>query len=185
MKGSDASWKNDIEPPAAQVEFSDDEDERRAKREAKNRHNDTEDGENSKNPRKPPQRNQRPSESSSRFGSGPSRGRNPFSAGSRRNPNTIQRHARPWNMETDTRTPPQHPNELPFGTPPNFTYMYGQFNPNSPPPFMYPNYPRMRGPLSYMGLMRPNAPIFGSNFCNMPGSQPQWVNSDPPPPPGT
>ncbi|KOB77340.1 H/ACA ribonucleoprotein complex non-core subunit NAF1 [Operophtera brumata] len=166
MKGSDASWKNDIEPPPSQVEYSDDEEERRVKRDAKNKHNETED------PRKVPQRNQRPSESSSRFGSGPSRGRNPFAA-SRRNPNTSQRYARPWNVDTDVRTPPQHPNEMPFGAPPTFPYMYGPFNTNSPPPFMYANYPRMSGPMPHMGLMRPNAPIFGSNFYNTPGAQPQ------------
>lgn len=34
-KGSDASWKNDIEPPANCVEYSDDEEERQIKRQAK------------------------------------------------------------------------------------------------------------------------------------------------------
>lgn len=34
-KGSDASWKNDIEPPENLVEYSDDEQERRTKRQAK------------------------------------------------------------------------------------------------------------------------------------------------------
>ncbi|CAL8126590.1 unnamed protein product [Orchesella dallaii] len=39
LKGSDASWVNDIEPPADEVEFSDDEMERIAKKKKRNRRN--------------------------------------------------------------------------------------------------------------------------------------------------
>lgn len=186
MKGSDASWKNDIEPPPSQIEYSDDEEERRVRKEAKQKYVvENEDGEE-KNPRKVPERrNQRPSESSSRFGSGPSRGRNPFSAGSRRNnPNTFQRFARPY---MEVRTPPQHPNDPNhFGVAPNFPMFPPPFNPNTPPPpFMY-TYPRLRAPMALGGPpLPPGVPIFGSPFCNMPGPQPTWVNTEPPPPPGT
>ncbi|ODN00927.1 H/ACA ribonucleoprotein complex non-core subunit NAF1 [Orchesella cincta] len=39
LKGSDASWVNDIEPPADEVEFSDDEMERNARKKKRNRRN--------------------------------------------------------------------------------------------------------------------------------------------------
>lgn len=35
MKGSDASWKGDMEPPPGCEEYSDDEEERKAKKERK------------------------------------------------------------------------------------------------------------------------------------------------------
>ncbi|KAJ2945453.1 hypothetical protein O0L34_g265 [Tuta absoluta] len=186
MKGSDASWLHDVEPPPQHVEYSDDEEERRANKARKeaNRKPDHQEtgGETSKNPRKPPTqeaRRQRPSDSSSRFGSGPSRGRNPFSAGSRRNtPNSFTRFMRPWG-NFDMRTPPPHPE--PFA-PPMFP---PPFMP--PPPFMnnafhFGGGPRMGPvPMNMPPPFRHNAPVFGNNFCN---GQPQWVNT-PPPPPGT
>ncbi|CAB3230157.1 unnamed protein product [Arctia plantaginis] len=208
IKGSDASWLNDIEPPPHQVEYSDDEEERKAnkarKEQRQNKTEESEDGETSKNARKVPERrNQRPSESSSRFGSGPSRGRNPFSAGSRRNnPNAFPRTPRPWPNNIGLRTPPPHPNgdpggHGPFTAPPNFTgppMFPPAFNPSTPPPFMgnlfqFGNSARMQSaPVSNIGVPPPfrhNMPIFGSNFCTMPGPQAQWVNNGPPPPPGT
>lgn len=36
QKGSDASWKNDVEPPSSMVDYSDDEQERKAKRPSRN-----------------------------------------------------------------------------------------------------------------------------------------------------
>lgn len=198
IRGSDASWLNDVEPPSHQLDYSDDEEERRANRarkESKQKHEDS-DGETSRqNPRKmaEPRRNQRPSESSSRFGSGPSRGRNPFSAGSRRNnPNSFTRFARPWG-NFDMRTPPPHPNDPnqpPFSASPNFPsgppIFPPPFNPSTPPPFMGNTFhfranPRMGGPMN-MPPFRQNVPIFGSPYCN--SGPPQWVNG-PPPPPGT
>lgn len=208
IKGSDASWLNDIEPPPSQVDYSDDEEERkanRAKREQRqNKNEESEDGETSKNVRKAPERrNQRPSESSSRFGSGPSRGRNPFSTSSRRNnPNACPRASRPWPSNMGLRTPPPHPNgdpggHAPFSAPPTFTgppMFPPGFNPSTPPPFLgnmfqFGSNPGMQNPpMPPMGVPPPfrhNMPIFGSNFCTMPGPQPQWVNNGPPPPPGT
>lgn len=206
IKGSDASWLNDIEPPPHQVDYSDDEEERRAnkaRKEQRQNKQDESDGETSKTQGRKtlaqePRRNQRPSESSSRFGSGPSRGRNPFSAGSRRNnPNAFPRFARPWGM--DMRTPPQHPNDnhTPFNAPPSFPpngppMFPPPFNPSTPPPFMgntfhFGGNNRMPGPMPPMNMPPPfsqNVPIFGSNYCNLAGPQPQWVNG-PPPPPGT
>ncbi|XP_053610261.1 H/ACA ribonucleoprotein complex non-core subunit NAF1 [Plodia interpunctella] len=195
VKGSDASWLHDVEPPPSQIEYSDDEEERRANRERKEqRQRQREDtgGETSINKRNPePRRNQRPSESSSRFGSGPSRGRNPFSASSRRNNlNMYPRYSRPWpNM--DMRTPPPHPDPgAPFTAPP-FTgppMFPPPFNPTTPPfmgnPFQFGGNPRMPG--NYMGMppFRHSVPVFGANFCGS-GPQPQWVNNGPPPPPGT
>ncbi|XP_075980190.1 uncharacterized protein LOC142979247 [Anticarsia gemmatalis] len=211
IKGSDASWLNDVEPPPHQVDFSDDEEERKAARIKKeqrshSRQHDeqSEDGETSKNVRKFPdvRRNQRPSESSSRFGSGPSRGRNPFSAGSRRNnPNVFPRGTRPWPTNIGLRTPPPHPNgdpggHAPFSAPPTFTppMFPPVFNPSTPPPFLgtmfqFGSNPRMQtAPMPPVGMPPPfshNMPIFGSNFCTMTGPHPQWVNNGPPPPPGT
>ncbi|XP_049876109.1 H/ACA ribonucleoprotein complex non-core subunit NAF1 [Pectinophora gossypiella] len=194
LKGSDASWLHDIEAPPQHIDFSDDEEERkanRAKREAQWQKQEESDGETSKNPARKTQetrRSQRPSESSSRFGSGPSRARNPFSAGSRRNPNSFTRFNRPWG-NFDMRTPPPHPD--PFSAPPNFNgppMFPPPFNPNTPPPFMgntfqFGGNPRM-GPMPpNMPPFRQSVPIFGSNFCN--GQPPQWVNNGPPPPPGT
>ncbi|KAM3959648.1 uncharacterized protein ACR2FA_006297 isoform 2-T2 [Aphomia sociella] len=210
LKGSDASWRNDIEPPPSQIDYSDDEEERRANRARKEQNkqnrqeeNSENNGETSKN-RRPPEarRNQRPSESSSRFGSVPSRGRNPFAAGSRRNnPNTFPRFARPWLGNMDMRTPPPHPNDPgghpPFSAPPfspNMPPMFPPpFNPSTPPPFMgnaiqFGVNPRMHGPIPPMGVPPPfrhGVPVFGANFCNVGGPQPQWVNNGPPPPPGT
>ncbi|XP_013200924.1 H/ACA ribonucleoprotein complex non-core subunit NAF1 [Amyelois transitella] len=195
VKGSDASWLNDVEPPPSQVEYSDDEEERRANRERKEqrqRQREEENGETSKNRRNSDtRRNQRPSESSSRFGSGPSRGRNPFSAGSRRNnPNSFPRFGRPWSV--DARPPPPHPaapagpySAPPYNGPPTFP---PPFHPATPPfmgnPFQFGGNPRM--PANYMGMPPPfrhPVPVFGANFCGPP--QPQWVNNGPPPPPGT
>ncbi|XP_026756147.1 H/ACA ribonucleoprotein complex non-core subunit NAF1 [Galleria mellonella] len=208
LKGSDASWRNDIEPPPNQIDYSDDEEERKANRARKEQNKlnkergeeNSENGEPSKN-RKPPEtrRNQRPSESSSRFGSGPSRGRNPFAAGSRRNnPNSFPRFARPWLANMDMRTPP-HPNDPgghpPFSAPPfspNIPPMFPPFNPGTPPPlmgnaFQFGGNPRMHGPIPPMGIspFRHGVPVFGANFCNVAGPQPQWVNNGLPPPPGT
>ncbi|KAL4710910.1 hypothetical protein ACJJTC_002540 [Scirpophaga incertulas] len=102
VRGSDASWLNDLEPPPSHVEYSDDEEERRAnksrKEQRQNRQDEDSSEEASKGRKPEARRNQRPSESSSRFG-GPSRGRNPFAAGSRRNyivPRIVPRTPRPW-----------------------------------------------------------------------------------------
>lgn len=185
MKGSDASWLNDVEPPPNQVDYSDDEEERRANRARKEnmqtQNEDIESGETSKN--RKPGRNQRPSESSSRFGSGPSRGRNPFSAGSRRNnPNPFPRFTRPA-FPGNMRTPPPHPySGPPYLGPPVFT---ASFNPNTPPlmgnMFQFGGNPRMAG-MPMNAPFRHNMPVFG-NFCGPP--PPQWVNNGTPPPPGT
>ncbi|CAG4987329.1 unnamed protein product [Parnassius apollo] len=195
VKGSDASWVHDVEPPPSQIDFSDDEEERRAKKANKEQNKEvTENGETSKAQtfRKDNKRNQRPTESSSRFGSGPSRGRNPSTPGSRRNS--------PWKMwseQSDTRPPhpnrdaPPHGAHPPF-TPPPFNrplMSFSPFNPTRPPPFMGNSYqfganPRMRGPTPPMHFPQfgRNNPIFGSSFNNMPGSQPQWISRLPPPP---
>ncbi|RVE49860.1 hypothetical protein evm_005453 [Chilo suppressalis] len=213
-KGSDASWLNDVEPPPTHVDYSDDEDEKRANRARKeqrqNKHEDEANGETSKSRKvAEARRNQRPSESSSRFGSGPSRGRNPFSASSRRNnPNSFPRCSRPWlgNMDMrmhngDQRGPPDF-RPGPFSAPPAFNGppMFpppfnpnsAPFNPTTPPPFMrapfqFGDNPRMLAPAGSMVVppFRHNVPVFGTNYCNMPGPQPQWVNNMPPPPPGT
>uniref|UniRef100_A0A2A4JYQ3 H/ACA ribonucleoprotein complex non-core subunit NAF1 n=1 Tax=Heliothis virescens TaxID=7102 RepID=A0A2A4JYQ3_HELVI len=208
IKGSDASWLHDVEPPPHQIEYSDDEEERRANRARReqrraDRTEESEDGETSKNTRKVPERrNQRPSESSSRFGSGPSRGRNPFAAGSRRNnnPNAFPRSGRPWPNNMGLRTPPPHPNSDqgahgPFSAPPNFNgppMFPPPFNPSTPPPFMGNMFQfgsnRMSGspmPPPMTPPFRHNVPVFGASYCSVAGPHPQWVNNGPPPPPGT
>lgn len=209
IKGSDASWLHDVEPPPHQIEFSDDEEERKANRARKDQRKDktegSEDGETSKTTRKPQARNQRPSESSSRFGSGPSRGRNPFSAGSRRNnnPNVFPRVGRPWPSNIGLRTPPPHPNgepgaHGPFSAPPNFTgppMFPPPFNPSTPPPFMGSMFqfgasrmasrPLAPLPLGVLPPFRHNLPVFGSGYCPLPSAHPHWLNNGPPPPPGT
>ncbi|XP_045774620.1 H/ACA ribonucleoprotein complex non-core subunit NAF1 [Maniola jurtina] len=189
VKGSDASWLNDIEPPPSHIDFSDDEEERRANRARKdqqkqNRQESSEDGENSKNP--PPRkmlearRNQRPSESSSRFG-GSSRGRSSVPPGFRRTPNFSR--SRPWD-DQEMRTPPPHPNLDPGGQPfPLFApQMLPPFNPTTPPPYMMNRIPFSRRMPVLPPPFRQNAPIFGANYCNMRGPQPQWLNRHPPPP---
>lgn len=164
VRGCDASWLNDIEPPPSHIDYSDDEEERRAARARKTKNKEDEntqnDGETSRNVRKPVERrNQRPSEWNSRFGSGPSRGRNPFALGSRR-------HGRPPPLSADGSAfiPPFNPN-----TPP-------PYNPAAPPPFsslfQFGSSPRLHSPF------RTNAPVFMST----PG--PHWLTR-PPPPPGT
>ncbi|XP_072945165.1 uncharacterized protein [Epargyreus clarus] len=205
-KGSDASWLNDVEPPPSQVEYSDDEEERKANRARKDaRQPKPEERENGETSRNPPfrktleaRRNQRPSDSSSRFGSGPSRGRNPFSAGVRRNPNSFPRFVRPWANQVDLRTPPPHP------TSPGNLYTVPPFNPSvlppnfcapppppPPPPFLGNQFrfgmnPRMPPPpippMNVPPPFRQAPPTFGSNYCSMPGTQPQWLNGTPPPP---
>lgn len=175
VKGSDASWLNDVEPPPHQVEYSDDEEERRARKAGKEQKQKPEDSDGETSKRKP--RNQRPSESSSRFGSGPSRGRNPFSASRRPAPHPHPRAARLW---PNDKTPPTDfvpPFAPPFPPP---------FNPATPPPFMpnafqFGGSPRMPPMPPMMPPFRHAVPIFGANFC---GNQPQWMNG-PPPPPGT
>lgn len=190
VKGSDASWLNDIEPPPSHVDFSDDEEERlanKAKKEQKQNKPDTsENGENSKTPRKmlEAKRNQRPSESSSRFG-GSSRGRNSTPSGFRRNPFHYTRAQRVFE-DQEMRTPPPHPNvDLggPIMPPPGFSPMFPHFNPTTPPPYIL-NRMQFRNPrMQFMNMpFRQNMPVFGSNFCSMPGQPPQW---GPPPPPGT
>lgn len=191
-----------MEPPAHQLDYSDDEEERRANRARKEqRLNKTEDtpdsGETSKSRKPPERRNQRPSESSSRFGSGPSRGRNPFAA--RRNPNAFPRCTRPWLANVDLRSQQdrQEFRPAPFSAPPVFTgppMFPPPFNPNTPPPFLG-NPPfhfgesRMHGPIPPAGGFRP-VPVFGA-WCAGPGAAapgpqpPHWVNNAPPPPPGT
>ncbi|XP_068617740.1 H/ACA ribonucleoprotein complex non-core subunit NAF1 [Battus philenor] len=202
-KGSDASWWCDVEPPPNQIEYSDDEEERRAnkakKEQNKQNKEKTDSGETSKTSgtaRKDNRRNQRPSESSSRFGSGPSRGRNPISA--RRNNLNPPRFVTPWSawpFPPDIRTPPPHPNDgpRPFRSPPfNRPPMcVPQFDPTTPPPFMSNTFqfganPRMYGPIPPMNIpaFPVNAPMFGSNFANAAGPHPQWVIR-PPQPPGT
>ncbi|KAF9788834.1 hypothetical protein SFRURICE_018410 [Spodoptera frugiperda] len=208
IKGSDASWLHDVEPPPHQVEYSDDEEERRANRARKEQRRDrtdeSEDGETSKNTRKfAERRNQRPSESSSRFGSGPSRGRNPFAAGSRRNNNPNAFPRKLWPGSLGLRTPQPHPpgdprahgpfTAPPFAGPPMF--LPPPFNPTTPPPPFMGNMfqfgaGRMPGsplpiPVSMVAPFRHNLPVFGSNYCTVSGPQPQWVNNGPPPPPGT
>lgn len=175
VKGSDASWLNDIEPPPHQVDYSDDEEERRAKRQSKQARQgagagagEEAAGDEERGQRKMLEaRRQRPSESSSRFGSGPSRGRNPFSGNSnRRNQNQNQSmyprpgYGRGW--PSDMRTPPPH---LPQDSGP------------PPPPFMFPP---------------PHAPPMWSGYQFAPPPPalrypppPHWLNSGPPPPPGT
>ncbi|KAF9421296.1 hypothetical protein HW555_002768 [Spodoptera exigua] len=209
IKGSDASWLHDVEPPPHQVEYSDDEEERRANRarkeQRKERTEESEDGETSKTTRKfAERRNQRPSESSSRFGSGPSRGRNPFAAGSRRNNNPNAFPRKLWPGSLGLRTPQPHPPgdpraHGPFSAPPNFTgppmFLPPPFNPTTPPPPFMGNMfqfgaGRMPGspmpiPVSMVAPFRHNMPVFGSNYCTVSGPQPQWANNGPPPPPGT
>ncbi|CAH0720478.1 unnamed protein product, partial [Brenthis ino] len=194
-KGSDASWLNDIEPPPSHVDFSDDEEERRAnkakKEQKQNKQESSDNGETSKNPPRKmleARRNHRPSESSSRFG-GSSRGRSSVPPGFRRNPFHFARAQRPWD-DQEMRTPPPHPNVDPGGhfiAPPTFNPMFPPFHPTTPPPYMMNRLPFARNP-RMQGLMnmpvRPNMPIFGANYCNMPEQAPQWV-SGPPPPPGT
>ncbi|XP_037293081.1 H/ACA ribonucleoprotein complex non-core subunit NAF1 [Manduca sexta] len=203
LKGSDASWLNDVEPPSNHVDYSDDEEERKANRLRKekacqNAENSENDDSPSRGTRKPERRGTRPSESSSRFGSGPSRARNPFSLGSRRSgPNFFPRFARPWGPPMDLRTPPPHPSDPagygPYSAPPfasNGARFLPPFNPSTPPPFQmfqFGNGPRIHNP-AVMGVMPPlrhNAPVFGSNFCNGAGPHPQWANNATPPPPGT
>ncbi|CAG9130698.1 unnamed protein product [Plutella xylostella] len=110
-------------------------------------------------------RRQRPSESSSRFGSGPSRGRNPFSGNSNRRNQNQPMYPRPGygrGWPSDMRTPPPHPPQ--DSGPP-------------PPPFMFPP---------------PHAPPMWSGYQFAPPPPalrypppPHWLNSGPPPPPGT
>ncbi|KPJ14595.1 H/ACA ribonucleoprotein complex non-core subunit NAF1 [Papilio machaon] len=204
-KGSDASWLHDIEPPPSHVDYSDDEEERRANRARKEQNKKTDSGETSKTNSQPPKRdrrNQRPSESSNRFGgydAGYGRGGlNPFS-GRRPNTNPQTRFVSPWSAWAfnDTRTPP-HPNDSaprpfrppPFNRPP---MCVPPFDPYIPPPFVGDSYqfggrPRMFGPIPPMSVpppLRPQAgPVFGAGFCTAPGPQPQWARR-PPPPPGT
>ncbi|XP_047992708.1 H/ACA ribonucleoprotein complex non-core subunit NAF1 [Leguminivora glycinivorella] len=164
VKGSDASWLNDIEPPPHQVEYSDDEEERRAKKASKEQKQKPEDSDGETSKRKP--RNQRPSESSSRFGSGPSRGRNPFAS----------RRAAPHRAWPTDRAPPP---------PPDFMPPFPPFNPAAPPPFMPPGFmfggaPRMAPAPPALPPFR-HAVLFGASLC---GNRPQWTTG-PPPPPGT
>ncbi|KAL0870956.1 hypothetical protein ABMA27_004779 [Loxostege sticticalis] len=183
VKGSDASWLHDIEPPPHQVDYSDDEEERRANRARKDAKradkDDADTGETSKSRKPPERRNTRPSESSSRFGSGPSRGRNPFAA--RRNPNAFPRCTRPW-ISNDTRQDRSHEyRPAPFSAPPVFTgppMFPPPFNPHTPPPFVTP-------PFQFGARAGPFAgPMFGAGLCALPPGPPQWGNA-PPPPPGT
>ncbi|XP_023936254.2 H/ACA ribonucleoprotein complex non-core subunit NAF1 [Bicyclus anynana] len=189
MKGSDASWLNDIEPPPSHIEYSDDEEERKANKAKKeqqkqNRQESAENGENSKNP--PPRkmieakRNQRPFESSSRFG-----GATSFRGSFRRN--TYHNRSRPWDdmKVTPPPIPSVDPGGRPFIAPAMFNPpVFPPFNPTTPPPNM--NRLPFRSP-------RPQAPMtppsfrqnFGSNFCYVAGPPQQWFNHPPPPPPGS
>ncbi|CAK1553858.1 unnamed protein product [Leptosia nina] len=174
-KGCDASWLNDLEPPASQVEFSDDEEERKAKKEKKQnrqeKHENAESGETSKNSRKMLEaRRNRPTQSTSRFGTGPNRGYN----ADNRWPNPFM----PFH-EFHGRIPPPHP-----------TAEMGPLT--APPALAFPMFVRPRMNFGRNPLLRPpnvppftqNRPVFGSNYCNMAGNQPRWSNR-PPPPPGT
>lgn len=197
-KGSDASWLNDIEPPPSHIDYSDDEEERKANKAKKdhqkqNKQQDSSDtGEHSKTPPRKmlEARRNRPSESSSRFG-GSSRGRG-SAPGFRRYPNQFARAQKPWD-DQEMRTPPPHPNVDPGGAyipPSTFSSMYAPFMP-TPPPYMmnrlpFNRNPRMQGlPPMNMPPFSQNHPVFGSNYCNMPGQLPQWVHGPPPPPPST
>lgn len=197
VKGSDASWLNDIEPPPSHVDYSDDEEERRANKAKKeqsklNRQESSDSGENSNPPPRrmlQAKRNQRPFESSSRFG-GFGRGRGNIPPAFRKTPNL-----RFWH-DHEMRTPPPHPGVdpggRPFIAPPMFNPpMFPPFNPTTPPPYMMNHMPFSRNPrmpalppMNTPPPFRQNLPVFGANYCNMPGPQPQWLNR-PPPPPGT
>ncbi|CAG9564907.1 unnamed protein product [Danaus chrysippus] len=170
VKGSDASWLNDIEPPPSHVDYSDDEEERRANRARKeqrqHKQEEAGDGGSSDNQQRrllEAKRHQRPTESSSRFG-GNYRG-----TGFRRNPCTFIRNTRPYDDHTRT---PQHPVD------PNSPF-FPTFNPFIP--FMNGN-PFGRSRMPAIPPYRQHVPMFGSNY-NMSGPKPQW--SGPPPPPGT
>ncbi|XP_038222496.1 H/ACA ribonucleoprotein complex non-core subunit NAF1 [Zerene cesonia] len=186
VKGSDASWLNDIEPPPSQVEFSDDEEERKARREKKQsrQQEGSENGETSKNPPRKmlEARRNRPSQSTSRFRPGPNRGYN-FYDNRAQNPFMAFNGSRP---DFDRRIPPPHPmsdSGVPLSAPPGFTVpMYPPPFPRLPPRQHFGRNPLLQTP--NMPPFRQNMPVFGSNYCNMPGPQPQWLNR-PPPPPGT
>ncbi|GBP10446.1 hypothetical protein EVAR_76313_1 [Eumeta japonica] len=190
IKGSDASWRDDVEPPPSQLDYSDDEEEQkanRAKKEKKKQESDNaeENAERRKSQEVRRNQNQRPSESSSRFGSGPSnRNRNPFSTGFRRNYQNLPRF-RLYQDSFDLRTPPPHVSSVnPFSAPPTFS---PNIPPLFPPPFTSP-YVNPRGAFQFNRNPRFNGVPMGGPFrpgFPMFGMQAQWANGTPPPPPGT
>ncbi|CAH2043260.1 unnamed protein product, partial [Iphiclides podalirius] len=192
-KGSDASWLYDVEPPPNHVDYSDDEEERRANKSRREQSRQgkeaTEGGETSRQQaRKEAGRGQRPCESSSRFGGGPSRGRNPFVAARRSCHNPAARFVNPWTPQ-EIRTPSaiDHSAHSPFAPYSQARMRVPPFNPATPPPFMANAYqfgvnPTIRGPMHPMNVLPyRNGPIFGAGYN---GPQMQWV-ARPPPPPGS
>ncbi|XP_030632877.1 H/ACA ribonucleoprotein complex non-core subunit NAF1 [Chanos chanos] len=180
IKGSDASWKNDQEPPPEALDFSDDEQERLAKQRLKE------------------QRKQQNNDSDSESDAGKQRQGPPHKQSSQRPPKRKQHRGRSYNTSTapdsfygnfhsdhhvnpyvhhgppDCRLPPPYPYPPPPLEPPVYpNYQY----PRPPPPHMqmpwmpYPN----QGPMFY-----PPPPLPHPNYRG-PRETPLYRDSPPPP----
>ncbi|XP_013107085.2 H/ACA ribonucleoprotein complex non-core subunit NAF1 isoform X1 [Stomoxys calcitrans] len=147
MKGSDASWENDIEPPPRYLDYSDDEQEQLARRQLRNKNRPTEHEDAEKRPRK--DNDEGPQTSSNRSPQvGQYRNRQSFTRGSEESNQNHNSYGRP-------RTP-QHQYRAPSRMQPN------QYNnhPNSWHSNYYPqNYPMPAANYGYQAY--PPMPVQG------------------------
>ncbi|XP_035516719.1 H/ACA ribonucleoprotein complex non-core subunit NAF1-like [Morone saxatilis] len=166
LKGSDASWKNDQEPPAEALDYSDDEKEQEAKRKVKNSKK-KRDSNNAENPAHITQNTLQQQRDVRVFP--PRHAGPPFRHQNPRNQHLPFKHthAPPRHIHP----PPRHTNVLPMYLPPPCPYP-----PPPPHPFPPPNFPLYPPPPAFFN------PSFSSHLWP-PNSVPFSDLPPPPPPP--
>ncbi|XP_061399393.1 H/ACA ribonucleoprotein complex non-core subunit NAF1 [Musca vetustissima] len=175
MKGSDASWENDIEPPPRFLDYSDDEQEQLAKKQLRNRNKPTEcddpekkartgdteegDGGNDATANRPKasrhQRNQ--NQRGGRPGQGSSNNQNSYNRPPRHQSPYQQHHQQQMNRPSNHNPSSWHSNYYPQQypvPPPNYGYGHHQGYPQMPP-VQQQNYPQPMYPMPPMGYHAP------------------------------
>ncbi|XP_034044850.1 H/ACA ribonucleoprotein complex non-core subunit NAF1 isoform X2 [Thalassophryne amazonica] len=168
LKGSDASWKNDQEPPEEALDYSDDEQEQQAKRKRKHNSQKQREGNHAANP-----------------------GATTHNVLQHQQPDVRARHTR-FRQHSLTHEqppvqqahpPPEYPQIPPVYLPPPCPYPPPPLPPPQPPhaaPPMYPPYPPPPLP-SFFSPPPSSSPV--TSFYSPPPSSPFWPYSTLPPPP--
>lgn len=183
MKGSDASWEDNNEPPEKYIDYSDDEEERRAKAKSRNRGHEQEEGDQLPGVRKVRRRRQKDRETvqqngteETNSGNGNVTHNNPahgnrrefYSNQSNRGRNFNQRGGR---GRQQSQPPMEYQSFQPFGAPPRFPQTAETQNNPVNNSVMYQNGGPVRQPIFQPRYPDPNPP---QNWNNQSQPQSNW-----------
>eukprot|EP00105_Crassostrea_gigas_P031631 XP_011454383.1 PREDICTED: H/ACA ribonucleoprotein complex non-core subunit NAF1 [Crassostrea gigas] len=183
MKGSDASWEDNNEPPEKYIDYSDDEEERRAKAKSRNRGHEQEEGDQLPGVRKVRRRRQKDRETvqqngteETNSGNGNGTHNNPahgnrrefYSNQSNRGRNFNQRGGR---GRQQSQPPMEYQSFQPFGAPPRFPQTAETQNNPVNNPVIYQNGGPVRQPIFQPRYPDPNPP---QNWNNQSQPQSNW-----------